>query len=90
MLSSEASAVTASRVASVDLEKRDGHTEFAFTNKIVFRIFAPLNTALPTSADAQAFKRWREQLHDPTLIYSRALNNTKNLRLLNKSFNIIK
>ena len=39
----------------------------------MFQIFAPLTISLPTSADAQTFKRWREQLHDSTLIYSRPL-----------------
>ena len=38
------------------------------------RIFAPFTTSLPTSADAQAFKRWREHPHDSTLIYSRPLH----------------
>ena len=38
------------------------------------RIFAPFTLALPTSADAQVFKRWWETLHDSTLIYSRALS----------------
>jgi len=39
----------------------------------MFQIFAPLTISLPTSADAQTFKRWRGKLHDSTLIYSRAL-----------------
>ena len=40
------------------------------------RIFAPFILSLPTSADAQAFKRWREKLQDSTLIYSRPLDYT--------------
>ena len=40
---------------------------------LIIQIFAPFIMSLPTSADAQVFKRWREKLHDPTLIYSRTL-----------------
>ena len=42
-------------------------------SKSKIQIFAPFILSFPTSAHAQAFKWWREQLHDPTLIYSRAL-----------------
>ena len=49
---------------------------FIFYPCKMFWIFAPLTRSLPTSADAQAFKRWREKLHDSTLIYSRPLHVT--------------
>ena len=40
-------------------------------------IFAPLTSSFPNSADVLSFKWRRDQLHDPTLIYSRTLVQQK-------------